>query len=135
MNMKMEEWRVKMDADIATAKVRIEVLLEEELLDDDGYPTEAALEIIKIWHWNDIKGWFDFINSLWHFKNWGWREGLTTDDLNKDMEVYTYEISTGGWSGNESLIYAMQENSMLWHITWVQSRRGGHYIFEGKELK
>ena len=45
-------------------------------------------------------------------------------------------ISTAGWSGNESIIYAMQNNkSMLWNLTWVQSRRGGHHIFELKEYK
>jgi hypothetical protein len=24
----------------------------------------------------------------------------------------------------------MQKNDMMWHLNWVQSRRGGHYIFE-----
>jgi len=46
-----------------------------------------------------------------------------------------YNISTGGWSGNESIIHEMQENSMMWHLNWVQSCRGGHYIFELREFK
>ena len=41
----------------------------------------------------------------------------------------TLYISTGGWSGNEDLIGAMQNNAMLWIMTWVSSRRGGHYTF------
>jgi hypothetical protein len=44
--------------------------------------------------------------------------------------VQRFDISTAGWSGNESLIRAMEKNSFMWATTWVQSRRGGHYIFE-----
>lgn len=130
-----EEWRIKMEQDIAEAKAKIDVLMEDDLLDDDGYPTENALEIIKLWHWTDVKGWFEFINSLWHLRSWGWREGEEDHDYENDKKVHRYHISTAGWSGNESLIYAMQENDMLWAITWVESRRGGHYIFEGKGLE
>lgn len=123
-----------MEQDIADSKVKIATLLEEEL-DDDGYPSDAALEIIELWHWSDVKGWFDFIQSIWYLRSWGWSEGLESDEWNKDEQVYRYNISTAGWSGNESIIHAMKENHMLWGITWVQSRRGGHYIFEGKELE
>ena len=136
------DWQVKMDQDIAESKTKIAILLEEELLDDDGYPTDAALEIVRLWHWSDTKGWFEFVKSIWfdfvkskwHLNAWGWSEGLEPHDYLNNPEVYRYHISTGGWSGNESIIAAMQENDMLWSLTWVQGRRGGHYIFEGKEL-
>ena len=124
-----------MEQDIAESKSKIVSLMNDDLLDDDGYPTDSALEIIKLWHWSDAEGWFKFINSVWHLRSWGWHEGLEKHDWDKDKEVYRYNISTAGWSGNESIIYAMKENDMLWHITWVQSRRGGHYIFEGRELE
>lgn len=104
-----------------------------DFLDEDGYPTEDALDLITKWHWIDEKGWFEFIHSIWHLASWGWREGGEPHDW-KDAKVYRYNISTGGWSGNESIIRAMQKNEMLWHLTWVQSRRGGHYIFELQEL-
>ena len=130
-----KDWKEKLDIEIAEKKVKIASLMEDDLLDDDGYPTDSALEIIKLWHWDDVTGWFEFVNSLWHLRSWGWSEGEEDHDYENDKKVHRYHISTAGWSGNESLIYAMQENSMLWHITWVQSRRGGHYIFEGKELE
>ena len=129
------DWQVKMDQDIAESKSKIAILLEEELLDDDGYPTNAALDIIRLWHWSDIKGWFEFVKSVWYSPSWGWSEGLEPHDYEKNKDVYRYNISTGGWSGNESIICAMQENDMIWSLTWVQSRRGGHYIFEGRELE
>ena len=129
------DWQVKMDQDIAESKSKIAILLEEELLDDDGYPTNAALDIIRLWHWSDTKGWFEFVKSVWYSPSWGWSEGLEPHDYEKNKEVYRYHISTGGWSGNESTIAAMQENDMIWSLTWVQSCRGGHYIFEGRELE
>jgi len=70
----------------------------------------------------------DFVHSLWHWPDWGWKE-LATDDRT------TYDISTGGWSGNEELIGAMRENFMFWSMCWVSSRRGGHYIFEVRPIK
>lgn len=107
-------------------------LMLKDMVDDDGYPTESALTIIELWDIGDKKSWFDFIRGLWYMADWGWREDVADPEYDNGKEVYVYEISTGGWSGNESLISAMKKNWMLWATTWVQSRRGGHYIFERK---
>jgi hypothetical protein len=122
--------------DIAERKRAIFDLIEHnEMLDDDGYPTDAALDVIRLWHWDNAKGWFKFIEGLWHFHSWGWREDDEAHEYLKDEIVRRYYVSTCGWSGNESIIRAMQENkSMMWTLTWVQSRRGGHYIFELREI-
>lgn len=96
-----------------------------DYLDEDGYPTDVALGRIETWPYNDPKGWFNFINDIWYLRSWGWTEGYTDGR-------YQYHISTAGWSGNESIIRAMQQNDILWSDAWVQSRRGGHYIFELK---
>jgi len=107
-----------------------ERVLSQEVLDEDGYPTEAALELIRGWHWSDCHGWFDFIKSIWWMSGWGWHESSVPHDYNPEKTVHQYNISTGGWSGNEAIISAMQQNRLLWSLQWVQSRRGGHYIFE-----
>ena len=130
----------QLEQEIANKKQAIFDLIEHnEMLDDDGYPTEAALDVVKLWHWNDAKGWFKFIESIWHLRSWGWKEVDEPHEWNefeqyKDKMVHRYYISTAGWSGNESIIGAMQDNGMMWHLNWVQSRRGGHYIFELKEF-
>jgi hypothetical protein len=125
-----EELHRQLEEDKITAKANIAQLMQEELLDEDGYPTEAALTIVRIWHWSDSKGWFEFIRSIWYLASWGWKEGEADHDYRKDEKVYRYNISTAGWSGNEAIIREMEQNSMMWHFNWVQSRRGGHYIFE-----
>lgn len=124
----------KMQQDIADSKALIAKLMELYLLDDDGYPTSAALDIVEAWHWSDAKGWFDFIKSIWHLASWGWHEGEADHEYRKDKKVYRYNISTAGWSGNESIIRSMEKNDSMWHLNWVSSRRGGHYVFELKEF-
>ena len=97
------------------------------MLDDDGYPTDEALELISNWDVKDIPGWFAFVQSLWALTQWKIEDA--THDIT-DRPITRYTMSTGGWSGNEDLIGAMQRNWLMWNVTWVQSRRGGHYIFE-----
>jgi hypothetical protein len=127
----MEELTAKLEKDKAEAKAAIFHLIQTNpMMDDDGYPSKAAHDVIKLWHWTDPRGWFKFIESLWTMKHFGWAEGEAPHDYIKDEVVYLYEISTAGWSGNEGIIRAMQENDMMWDLNWVQSRRGGHYIFE-----
>lgn len=98
---------------------------ESEMQDEDGYPTEIALEVIRRWPWTKKKELFDFIKAIWFMPSFGWNEEVTE-------EATTYYISTAGWSGNESVIQALKEAEFIWSFTWVQSRRGGHYIFEIK---
>ena len=133
----MSESEDKIKQDIAESKAAIFNLIEHnEMLDDEGYPTDAALDVIRLWHWSDAKGWFKFIENIWHLAGWGWREADEPDEYRRDKRmVHRYHVSTAGWSGNESIIRAMQENEMMWWLNWVQSRRGGHYIFELKEFK
>lgn len=98
--------------------------------DQDGYPTDEELQKIRKWPIEGTyEGFFTFIRSCWWAADWGWREEDTVDDL-FNKPVHRYTISTGGWSGNESIIEAMMENVVPWTMTWVQSRRGGHFIFQ-----
>ena len=106
--------------------------MTNDYLDEDGYPTNEALDKISQWDYNDLQGWMNFIESLWHLKPMVWySEHKFDEDCN---HWYTeYRVSTGGWSGNESIIHAMQENKLCWHFVWYSTRRGGHYVFRIEE--
>jgi hypothetical protein len=98
--------------------------MNEDFVDDDGYPTDEALD--RITNWNHGDGWVElmqFIQSIWRASDWGFR-------VEENEGKLTYNLYTGGWSGNESIIGSMQKNYFFWATAWVQSRRGGHYIFE-----
>ena len=91
---------------------------------DDRYPTEEQIKRIKTWEGPPFRSLMEFVQSLWWMADWGWR----------DRGDGKYSISTGGWSGNEAIIEAMQGNSIFWLFCWYSSRRGGHYEFRLPEL-
>lgn len=83
------------------------------------YPEDEVLTKVKNWHgWND-ESFHSFMAYLKDIADWYVFE----------QKGEAYFISTGGWSGNEDVIYAMMDNHMFWGMFWNQSRRGGHYIF------
>lgn len=90
--------------------------------DDSGYPTEKELNLIAEWNYKEPYEWFEYCKFLWH---WG-------DDYfnHEELNMFNWFAHTGGWSGNESIIEAMQRNRFLWNLTWEESRRGGHFKFK-----
>ena len=99
---------------------------EYEILDDDGCPTEEFLQSIRDWPYQQG------FNALLEHAMQGhiYDNYWTRSDSNDGKSIWN--ISTGGWSGNESIIEALRENQIFWIVCWYQSRRGGHYIFECK---
>jgi len=86
----------------------------------DGYPTDKSLEWIK--NCKNFRDIYHAVDDAWSYPERSWIE----DD-------FFWHLSTGGWSGNEDLIGAMQENTMFWLMCWVSSKRGGHFVFELKK--
>ena len=82
------------------------------------YPTDEELDEITKWDYKDFKGLMDYVSTLWNWPNYFKKEG------NK------FTLVTGGWSGNESIISALQDNRMFWTMCWYSSQRGGLYVFE-----
>jgi hypothetical protein len=99
-------------------------------IDNDGYPTDLALALIEEANPfeknpHDLMA---FVKSLWQYSDWGWSEKKKKDYFGQ--KVIVYSISTGGWSGNESLISAIKNNkNFFWTLYWKESRAGGHYKF------
>ena len=117
-------------------------------LDDDGYPTEEALEVIRKWDFADetnheIHNLLDFVQRLWSYPDrfcWystAYSKEYTKPDMSGKYKVKYRKLylSTGGWSGNESVIDALQDNFMFWAMCWAKTERGGHYWFEIPEIK
>ena len=93
----------------------------EEWRDEEGYPTEEALAKIREWPY-EKQGWrrelMYFVWDLWAYPGFGWHPHA---DGNR------FQISTAGWSGNESLIAAMEDNRPFWWTAFIAERAGGHY--------
>ena len=89
----------------------------------DGYPTEETLQAIREWPANVLHDLFAFIGEAWQYQDY-WHRGLASG-----LATGEYHFSTGGWSGNEDLIGALQGNAAVWALCWYSSRRGGHYTF------
>jgi hypothetical protein len=76
--------------------------------DRDGYPAEETLEIIKQWDMNPstMKDLMAFIASAWHW-----------DDMARETSPGLWVFATGGWSGNESLLSALQQSKAWWILS------------------
>lgn len=106
--------------------------MNEPSFDADGYPTEQTLDLIRKWAVvtaDDAIAAMDFAGAAWSYpdrwtKEIGWRD----PDWPTSPQV-RYTISTGGWSGNEDVIAAIETNQMLQMLGWWSSRRGGHYEY------
>jgi hypothetical protein len=82
------------------------------------YPPEEFLEQLQNAPYEDFHAIMASIKPHWEFSEWGWKQ---------DGDIYY--LSTGGWSGNEEIISALQQNTMFWLMYWMRESRGGHYIF------
>lgn len=100
-------------------------------MDDEHYPTEETERIIREYH-GPVDELLAAVKTVWAYADSGyWDEGDALDFL--DRPVHRYHVSTAGWSGNESLLDALEDNRGFWMFFWFQSQRGGHYIFETNE--
>lgn len=101
------------------------------MIDKDGYPTDETLDIIRG---------FDIVNddpiAFTEYLCENWVNGYPPK---WDKKRKTLQLSTGGWSGCESIIAALRNPKVFpgyWYMFWYQSRVGGHYWFRNiKRLK
>jgi hypothetical protein len=85
------------------------------------YPSAAELLKVTQWKFTDrasLDAFLEYIRGLWFYPD---RFVLTRRSL---------YLSTGGWSGNDRVIAAMQKHPTFWLLWWKKSKRGGHYWFD-----
>lgn len=94
-------------------------------MDSDGYPDEEELERIAKWPVWDVEGLIDELKELWWHPELVRRSGPNNEHL---------ELVTGGWSGNEDLIRALNSNIVFYNVCWELSRRGGYHLYDLSRL-
>ena len=91
-------------------------------IDEDGYPSDAAIKKITEWPCLDGLECLLFVKSLWRWPNYAEKA------VDRDGATH-FQFATGGWSGNEELICALKSNRVLYSMFWKCSMSGGwhHY--------
>jgi hypothetical protein len=99
---------------------------------DNDYPTEVELLRLETWPGQDLAGALDFVKTIWHWPD------FASHDLRPEEaavlhahpgELYL-RLATGGWSGNESIVRALNANRLLRTFTWRLSSVGGLHIYQ-----
>ena len=91
-----------------------------------NYDEEELAELtakIKAWPLGQYVQLMKFVRAHWKYAD----ECYWTEEVGDRW--HRYMISTVGWSDNEALVSALEDNSMFWMTCWESSRRGGHYDF------
>ena len=105
--------------------------MSDATFDADGYPTDETLERIRTWDIKtpaDMAEVMDFAGRAWSYpKYWECNPAFVEDDWTGPYRQYVF--STGGASGNESIVHAIEQNQMLQIIGAWSWRRGGHYEY------
>ena len=98
-------------------------------MNDYEYPTDEQLQVIKDWDYKQgFKSLIEYIESLWWTPDWGFKLYKGRGHFPKSR-VFKLQLHTGGWSGNESIINNLQQNS-FWRLCFYKEIVGGHYWFE-----
>ena len=103
------------------------------MLDPDGYPSSQDLQKIATWPLPVNLDWtllMEFIRGLWRYPEYFY---VLNNDPQLKHETWNeppyYVLGTGGWSGHEEIIDALQQNSLFWGMCWWSSNAGGKHIF------
>jgi hypothetical protein len=107
--------------------------MSEPTFNADGYPTDETLERIRTWDCataEDFAEVMDFAGRAWSYpKYWECDPAFIAGEYTGQSPQRRYVFSTGGWSGNESIVSAIEGNRMLQAIGAWSWRRGGHYEY------
>lgn len=116
----------------------VEPVKGEPSFDRGGYPTDETLERIRLWPIEsnaDFEAVMDYAGSCWKYPDW-WSKGEPEPDpLFADLAsgqtrpTISYVFSTGGWSGNESLVSAIEANWIVQAVGASTWHKGGHFEY------
>lgn len=106
-----------------------DLLAEPDLVDSNGYPVEEILNAIPALTATPRELVEDILRPI--FDVYG---GVKVERIKDfwDRPVVKVSLVTGGWSGCESAVSAL-ERSLFWFAWWQSSSRGGSFTFEVPE--
>lgn len=92
----------------------------QSLLDKDGYPSMLSLRRIQRFSLvaYPLPAFLALVRANW-WMDCGW-----------EHRGKTLWMSTGGWSGNEDVIDAMDRNLLFWPLSFDTHWTGGHFKFK-----
>lgn len=90
----------------------------------EEYPTETNLK--ELTEYNAYYNYHGLLDSMQYYFS---RHGCFKKKGN------SYYLATGGWSGCEDIIGALQKNYIFWGMCWQKSARGGAYWFKVPKIK
>ena len=93
---------------------------DSPVFDEDGYPSEGTLAVIRDWPSGDPFAFFTYCAAAWN----------EHDFVEVSEDKMQWRFITGGWSGNESVIEAMSANKPYWLTAWQSSEHGGLHVFK-----
>jgi len=92
----------------------------------NGYPDETILKKIETWDGKDPQEMLEWIDQAWNHDY-----GFIDEKRMKGKTRHT--LVTGGWSGNEDVLYSLHVNRLFDALYWQKSERGGKHVYEVKE--
>lgn len=93
------------------------------------YPTEDALARIAKAEPREA---LELAERAWHWDGWVTRELSAHEGyvVHAEPDREYLRFATGGWSGNEDIIAALEDNLMVRAMCWRLSARGGLHVYE-----
>jgi hypothetical protein len=96
--------------------------MKEPTFDADGYPSDDTIEAIEKWPTEDFVNCLKFAEKAYQKQHYGvWKK--------QDGWI---KIATGGWSGNESIVYALK-TQVYWKFLFLAQTSGGAYYIKDPE--
>lgn len=92
----------------------------------NDYPTDEQLTTIARWdNHKDYLGLIDYIEGFYPTYGFIKRVG---------KKIQTVTFVTGGWSGCEDIIRALDQNTIFNMVCWQASFRGGKHVYKVRNI-
>jgi hypothetical protein len=101
--------------------------------DAGDYPAESTLEAIKAWDPMRVNSLLAFVAKAWHWPEFGVSHTLRPEEaviVDAQPGDVFLRLATGGWSGNEDIINALEQNRVASAFTWKFTSASGLHIYE-----